>query len=179
MAVTKAQKTEIKNDLVECFKKAKSAVFSQYQGTNVKNIRDLRKKLRGGNAEFKVARKTLIAIAAKEAGCPEVPEALLVGQVGVAFSYGDEVAGAKTVNDFAKTVESIKIIGAFFEGKYLDAASAKVIASLPSRDQLLAQLVGVLKGPISGFHGTLHGVLSGFVRTVDALRAKKEGAPTA
>ncbi len=176
MAVTKAQKTVIKDDLVECFKKAKSAVFSQYDGTNVKNIRDLRKKLRGGNAEFKVARKTLIAIAAKEAGCPEVPEALLAGQVGVAFSYGDEVTAAKTVHDFAKSVDSVKIIGALFEGKYLSGAEAKVIASLPGREQLLAQLVGVLKGPISGFHGTLHGVLSKFVRTVEAVRAKKEGA---
>lgn len=179
MAVTKAQKKETLHELVDCFKKAKSVVFGQYQGTNVKNIRDLRKKLRAGNAEFKVARKTLIALAAKEAGAGEVPESLLDGQVGVAFCYGDEVIGAKTMNDFGKDVESVKIIGAFFEGKFIDGPQAKVIAALPGREQLLAQLVGTLKAPISGFHGTLHSVLSGFVRAMDAVRAKKEATPAA
>lgn len=179
MAVTKVQKQEILKELVDSFKKSKSAVFGQYQGTNVKNIRALRKKLRENNAEFKVARKTLIALAAKEAGFPEVPESLLDGQIGIAFSNGDAIIGAKTLHDFGKDVESIKIIGAFFEGKYLDAASAKIIASLPGREQLLAQLVGMLKGPISGFHGTLHGILSGFVRAIDAVRQKKEATTAA
>lgn len=177
MAVTKQQKQAILKELVESFKSAKSVVFSQYQGTNVKNMRMLRKKLTEQKVDFTVARKTLIRLAAKEAGFGDIPEGYLDGPIGVAFANGDAVAPSKIIHDFNKETETVKIVGAIFEGAFMNAKDATVIASLPSREVLLGRLVGVMKSPISGFHGVLHGLLRNFVYTLSEVA--KKTAPSA
>jgi large subunit ribosomal protein L10 len=173
MPVTKQQKKDILADLEKSFEGAKSVVFSQYQGTKVKDMRELRKKLRAENVMFKVARKTLMEIAAKKIGFNEIPSSFMQGPIGLAFGMKDEVAPARIVHEFAKTHETVKLVGAIFEGKLYAEAEAKAIASLPGREVLLAKLMGSMKAPISGFYSVLHGVLSGFVRTLDGYSKKK------
>lgn len=173
MPITKAQKKQMLAELVESFKGAKSVVFSQYQGTNVKNMRTLRKKLREQGVMYNVARKTLVEIAAKEVGIGELPAGFLEGAIGIAFATKDSVAPAKVLHEVGKEVETIKIVGAWFEGKCISAAETKAIATLPSREVLLARLVGSMKSPISGFHGVLHGLLSNFVRAVSEVQKKR------
>jgi len=175
MAVTKAKKQEQLAELIEDFKAAKSVVFSQYQGTSVKAMENLRSKLRENEVEFKVARKTLVKLAAKEAGFGDLDPSVLEGAVGLAFAKNDEVIGAKTLHDLGKDVETLKIIGAIFEGKCLNAAMAQQIAQLPGRQVLLTQLVGLMMSPISGFHGVLHGVMRSFVCALSEV-AKKKGS---
>ncbi len=172
MPVTKQQKTESLAELVKSFEGAKTVVFTQYQGTRVKEMRELRKKLTGAKVGLKVARKTLMSIAAKQVGFSEVPASFLEGPIALAFGMGDEIAAAKIIHEFAKTHETIKIVGAIFEGKLLSAAEAKVIAMLPGREALLGQLVGLLKSPIAGFHGVLHGLLRNFVYTLSEIQKK-------
>lgn len=173
MAVTRQKKEQILKELTDNFKKAKSVVFSQYTGTNVKNMRDLRKKLREKKVAFKVAKKTLMKIAAKDAGFPEIPGDFMEGPVGLAFAMEDNIAPAKTLYEFGKTAETVKIIGAIFEGKFIDAAQAKEIAMLPGREVLLAKLVGCLNAPISGFHAVLHGLMRNFVYALSEVAKKK------
>lgn len=173
MAVTKQQKAQTLADLKKAFKEAKSVVFTQYQGTNVKNIRELRKKLRGSKVSLKVARKTLMALAAKDAGFSEIPAEFLVGPVALAFGAEDAIAPAKIIHEFGRTVETVKITGAVFEGKLIPAEEARAIAMLPSREVLLARLVGSMKSPITGFHAVLHGLLRNFVYALSEVQKKK------
>jgi large subunit ribosomal protein L10 len=174
MPVTKQKKEEIIAELVDLFKNSKSVVFSDYQGISVKDIQELRSKLREKDSQFKVAKKTLIKIAAKDAGFDEIPEEGMVGQVGVAFSMGDEIAAAKTIYDFSKTHEAIKLLSAFMEGRALTHAEAMELAQIPGKEELLAKLVGSMNAPISGFHGVLYSLMRTFVGVVDAYREKVE-----
>lgn len=173
MAVTKQQKTQILDELIENFKAAKSVVFNQYQGSTVKDMRELRRALRAGKVKFKIARKTLMLIAAEKAGFKEIPAETMQGPIGLAFGMEDEIAPLKIAHDFGKLHEKVKITGAIFEGKLLSAAEAKVIATLPGREMLLAKLVGCLKSPIAGFHGVLYGLLRNFVYCLSEIQKKK------
>jgi large subunit ribosomal protein L10 len=177
MAVTKEQKKEILADLIEKFKKAKSVAFAENKGLTVGELAELRGGLRAKNAEMKVAKKTLVKLAAKEVGY-EVPDEVLVGAVGTVFSYDDVVAGAKSVNDFAKKHPKVDLLGGLMDGKVLLLAEIKTLASLPSKEELIAKLLYMLKYPITGFHGVLKGTMAGFVRVLDGI-AKKAPAPAA
>lgn len=173
MAITKKKKEEVLKDLTQNFEKAKSVVFSQYQGTNVKNMRELRKRLRASKVNFKVAKKTLMTLAAKKVGFDQIPDNLMQGAIGLAFGMEDSIAPAKIVHEFGKVAPTVKLLGAIFEGKLIDEAAAKIIASLPSRKVLLTKLVGCLKSPISGFHAILHGLLRNFVYVLSEIQKKK------
>lgn len=173
MPVTRKQKQETLASLINSFKEAKTVVFAQYQGTNVKDIKLLRKKLREQKVGFKVARKTLMKLAAKERGFAEIPADFLQGPIGLAFGMGDEIAPAKTLHEFGKDHETIKMTGAIFEGKLIGAAEIKAIASLPAKEALLSSLVSLLKSPISGFHGVLHALLRNFVYVMSEVQKKK------
>lgn len=173
MAVTKQKKEEVIAELVDLFKNSKSVVFSDYQGISVKDVQDLRRKLRENDSKFKVAKKTLIKLAAKDAGFPEIPEEALEGQVGVAFSMGDEIAAAKTLYDFSKSNDAVKLLSAFMEGEALSKEQTLELARIPGKDELLAKMVGSMKSPISGFHGVLYSLLRSFVGVVDAYRESK------
>ncbi len=180
MAITKEKKEKIVSELTDLFKNSKSVVFSDYKGISVKEIQDLRRKLTENESNFKVAKKTLIQRAAKDAGFPEIPEEALEGQVGVAFSMGDEIAAAKTLYDFSKSNDAIKLLSAFMEGETLTKEQTLELAKIPGKEELLAKMVGSMKSPISGFHGVLYSLLRSFVGVVDAYRESKpaeEAAP--
>lgn len=139
-------------------------------------MRGLRRRLRDVNVQFKVARKTLMERAAKDVGLGEIPKGFMEGPIGLAFAMGDTIAGARIVHDFGKEAETVKMVGLYFEGKFLSGADAKAIATLPSREVLLARLVGSLKSPISGFHGILHGLLRNFVYCLSEVHRKRNTA---
>ena len=118
-------------------------------------------------------------LSVKNASLPEIPEDLMEGPVGAAFGYEDVVVPVKVLNNFSKEFDALNILGGLVEGKYITKEEAIELAKLPSRDELLAKLVGVLKAPISGFHGVLSGVLRNFVGVVSAYQEKKgKDAPT-
>jgi len=174
MAITKQKKEEIVAELQDLFSNAKSIVFSDYKGINVKDFGTLRGKLHENDVNFKVAKKTLIKIAAEKAGFKDLPKEFLEGQVGTAFGMGDEVAAAKTLYEFSKKHESIKLLGALMEGRNLSQEETLQLAKIPGKDELLAKLVGSMKSPISGFHGTLYALLRNFVGVVGAYKDKLE-----
>lgn len=176
MAVTKEKKQEILADLIEKFKKAKSVAFAENKGLTVLELGELRGGLRAKSAEMKVAKKTLVKLAAKEVGY-EIPDEILTGAVGTVFGYDDVVAGAKVVNDFAKKHPKVGLLGGLLDGKVLFLAEIKSLASLPSKEELLAKLLYMLKYPITGFHGVLKGTLLGFVRVLDGIAKKAPVAP--
>ena len=176
MPLTRQQKDELVAKLAEQMKAAKSVIFADYLGLSVSEISDLRAKMREQGVQFTVAKKTLLRLAAKEAGFGEVSPEVMEGPVGAAFSMEDEVAAAKLIHTAAKKNENLKLRGGLFEGRILSVDEAKQLAQIPSKEELLAKFVYLVKSPIQGFHGVLNNTISGFVRVLDAVKEQKEKA---
>ena len=156
-------------ELVEDFKSADATVVTEYRGLTVTSIKALRRSL-GADTKYKVAKNTLVKIAAKEAGV-EVDDALLTGPTAVAFVKGDSVAAAKSLKNFQKENPFLVIKGGVFEGKQVTTAEIMKLADLESREVLLAKLAGAMKASMAKA-----------ARAFDALRIKREaeaGAPAA
>lgn len=156
-------------ELVEDFKSADATVVTEYRGLTVTAIKELRRSL-GVGTKYKVAKNTLVKIAAKEAGV-EVADSLLTGPTAVAFVQGDSVAAAKSLKNFQKENPFLIIKGGIFEGKAVTTAEIMKLADLESREVLLAKLAGAMKASMAKA-----------ARAFDALRIKREaesGAPAA
>lgn len=175
MPITKVQKEEILKALVDNMKQAKSVVFADYQGMSVKEVKEMRSKMREKGVSFQVAKKTLLKLAAKEAGySDEIPVESIFGPIGAAFSMEDELAGAKMIHEISKKNDKLKLRGALFEGKALSVAQTKQLAMLSSKEELISKFIYVIKSPIQGFHGVLNNTIAGFVRVLDAIKEKQE-----
>lgn len=174
MPITRAQKEQMLSELTKLFEKSKAVFFSDYRGLPVKSIQKLRRELRAKNVHYGVSKKTLIRLAAKKIGYDSIPEEILEGPVAVSVSLDDALSAAKILYTLSKEFPQIRLLGGLFEQKVLTAAEAKKYALLPSREELLAKLVFLLKSPIQGFHGVLSNVLASFVRVMNAYKEKKQ-----
>lgn len=151
MAVTKAQKTEILAELKEKLQKAKSVMFAHYIGMTVSDVSTLRSDLKKGQAEMKVAKKTLMQLATKELNMPEPSDELLDGPVACIFSFEDPLTGAQIAFKFAKTHKQVELIGGIFDGKLISKEEAMAIAQIPGREALLGMFMAMSNGPLSSF----------------------------
>ena len=167
---TKAQKQVILNQLAENLAKQQAMVFVDYKGLKVKDMLDLRERLKQVGSKLVVAKKTLLSRVMKEKGIG-IDLKGMAGQIGAIFAFEDSLAPMKTTNTFAKTNENLKIVGGYFENEIQSAATIVAIASLPGREELLAKLVGTLAAPISGLASVLQGNIKGLVYVL-AQRAK-------
>ncbi len=153
MAVTKAQKVSILENLKESIKNAKSISFTTNNWLTVEEITNLRKSLREVNSTFTLAKKTLIKIAFKEVYNVEIDDSILPGQIAVVCSNDDAVSAMGKVNEFIKEFKKDpKVVWAwsYFEWEIKNAEDTKVIASIPSRETLLGRLVWSMQSPIAG-----------------------------
>ncbi len=165
MPKTRSQKSEAVAELATALKGAKSAAFSDYQGMSVQKITALRKKMHVEGVEYIVAKKTLLTIAAKEAGF-EIDFKTLPGMLGIAVATQDEMAPSKLIGDAGKD-QPIKLVGGIFEGQVVDQDYIVKLSQLPSKSQLLGQLLNVINGPTSAL-----------ARLLNAYREQKEaGTP--
>lgn len=171
MATTRQQKEETLKEITADMAEAKGVVFVDLHGLTVEQSQELRRSLREKGVKTKVAKKTLIVIAGKENGL-EIDKAMLDGQIAVAFSMEDEVTAAQELYKMGKKNEKIKLVGGVFEGKVADQVMINQIAQLPTREELLAKLVGSMKAPISGFHAVSRNVISGFVQVCKQISEK-------
>ncbi|MCU0653709.1 MAG: 50S ribosomal protein L10 [Candidatus Pacebacteria bacterium] len=169
MAITRKRKEEIVKELGVKLSKQKSIVFADFTGLRVKDMADLKSKLRAGNAEMKVAKKTLMKVAFKEKGINVDPKAL-AGEVALVMGYGDEVAPAKLVWEFSKTNDKIKILGGLLENNVLAAEQVLSLAKLPSKKELHAMLVGTISAPSRNFVGVLQGNIRGLVTVLSKIK---------
>lgn len=153
--------------LVEDFKSSDATVVTEYRGLTVTAIKELRRLL-GVGTKYKVAKNTLVKIAAKEAGV-DFADSLLTGPTAVAFVKGDSIAAAKSLKNFQKENPFLIIKGGIFEGKAVTTAEIMKLADLESREVLLSKLAGAMKASMAKA-----------ARAFDALRIKREaesGAP--
>ncbi|MFH2056451.1 MAG: 50S ribosomal protein L10 [bacterium] len=160
-------------ELSELFKGAPSVAVTDYVGLTVEKMTDLRKQLRDAKIKYLVAKNTLLRLAATEAGRGDLNEHL-VGPTAIAFGGEDVGQMAKILYDFGKTNEKPEIRAIHVEGTLYVDADVERIAKLPSRDQLIAQAIGMITAPLQQFVGTLNGVLQQFVLTIEAIKDKAE-----
>jgi large subunit ribosomal protein L10 len=160
-------------ELKELLSGSKGVVLVNYCGLTVAEDTDLRRKMREAGVKYMVAKNTFVRIAAKDAGI-EGLEGMLEHNTALAFSAEDPVAPAKIASEFAKDHKALEIKGGILDGKVIGLDEIKALAELPSREELLAKLVGSMQAPISGFVNVLHGTLRNLVYVLDAVRQKKE-----
>ena len=179
MAVTKEQKREQLEELKVKFGEASSILFAHYIGMSVADVSKLRKKLREAGAEMKVAKKTLMKLAAQEKGLPVPDDSMMTGPVACIFSTNDPTAGAQAAFAFSKEHPQVAFLGGIFEGKLLNKQSAMALATIPSRQVLLATFAGMLRSPLQKFASICSSPLSGFARAVKELEKKGGLTPAA
>ncbi len=174
MPKTREQKKEILEGLKDKISRSKSVIFTKFNGLQVKENEELRNALREENSEYLVAKKTLFGIALKENGIEDVDVKSFDGRVAAVFGYEDEVAPAKLVDKFMSANEGkIEFVGGVMENKFIDAVQVKQLASLPSKQELYAKIVGSMNAPVSGFVNVLAGNLRGLVTVLKAIEEKK------
>lgn len=152
MAVTKARKSEILSSLEAHLKDAQAVAFTSNQKLTVLEVSKMKSELRAENGVYIVAKKTLIRLAMKNVLGVDLNIDTLPGAVAILIAKGDKVAPLGIVNKYAqelKKEEKIKFVGGYIDGRLLDAAEATKLASLPSREVLLAKLLGSMMSPLS------------------------------
>lgn len=166
-----------KQEKIEYFKsqieKAKVAVVTNFSGLSVEEITKLRRALQKENADYTVTKNTLVKLAAKGTEF-EALEPACKGPVALAFGFGDEVAAAKVCANFIKETKKGEILGAVLNGNLLSAEEAKALATLPSRDELYAKMLGCVNSPVTGIVGSVNAVMSSLVRAIDAVAKQKQ-----
>jgi large subunit ribosomal protein L10 len=169
---TKKQRTGTIDTLEKEFRDAKGIYLADNNKISVAQVTKLRADIRKKGMRFLVVKNSLAKIAAKRSGNESI-ENFFKGPTGVFIATADAVAPAKIIRDFQKVNKDLlNIKAALVDGALFDALQVLKLADIPSREVLLAQLLGCLKAPMGNFAGTLGGILTKFVRTLDAVKEK-------
>ncbi len=171
-----AEKAAKVSELTQKMAGAKAIYLADFTGLDVAAVTDLRSKLRHASVEYEVVKNRLAKRAAQEAGIAGL-DRFFVGPTAIAFAGNDPVEPAKILQKFIDAGGKITIKSGLVDGQVISADQFKALATLPSRDQLLAQVVRAVQGPLSGLAGALSGLLRNLVGVVDAIEKKqREGA---
>ncbi|GIG54839.1 50S ribosomal protein L10 [Demequina activiva] len=161
-------------EIADRFRESNAVIVTEYRGLSVPQLAELRSNLRGA-ATYRVAKNTLTALAAKEAGVEGLDD-LFVGPTAIAFVTGDPVEAAKGLKEFSKTNDALVLKGGVLDGNVLSASEIQKLADLESREVLLAKAAGAFKASLFGAAYMFQAPLAQAARAVDALRAKQEEA---
>jgi large subunit ribosomal protein L10 len=171
------QKEQAIAELKERIEASQIAVLTQYKGIDAEMVTALRKQLRDGDVTYKVYKNKLALRVLDELGLNDAAQ-YLDGPTAWAFSE-DPVAPAKIIKDFAKEAEMLSMAGGILDGAVVGPDQLKALADLPSKDQLLAQLVGTIAAPLRNMVGVLNAVPRNLVNVIDQIQKQKEGEAAA
>ncbi len=172
MPKTRVQKEEILSKLTDRLGRSQGVVLVGTQAVKVDEIEQIRDGLYEHGLQFQVAKNSLLKRALEETKT-DVPAELLDQPLALIYSYADPVAAARLLMPFTKDIENLKVLGGIVDGNFVTAAQVEALAKLPSREQLLGQLVGTLQAPLSGFVNVLAGNIRGLVNVLSAVRDSK------
>lgn len=173
MPKSKQQKQETVAALEQGLKAAKAVVFANFQGLTVAQSENLRSEARKENVQMLAAKKTLVKRSLDSMGISGVDPKIFAGGVATFMATTDEVAAARVVHTFAKKHDVVAIFGGVLEGKFIDAAMVKSLASLPSKKELLSKMVGSLNAPISGFVQVNAAIVRSLFNVLNAYKDKQ------
>ena len=166
------EKEQLVSELTDKIRSAKALYYTDFTGLNVKRMTELRRRLRRAGVEYVVIKNTLALRAVNDSGV--TGSAKLKGPTGIVVG-NDAVAAAKVLADFAKENEQRPgVKGGLLDGRFIDTAQVKQLASMPSREQMLAELGAGFMSPMAAFVGALNGVLYMFAGALEALRTQRE-----
>ena len=169
----RTDKEQLVSELKEKIESATALYYTDFTGLNVKRMTELRRRLRRAGVEYVVIKNTLALRAVNESG---LAGSRLRGPTGIVVGK-DAVAAAKVLSDFAKENEQKpEVKGGLLDGRAIQPAQVQQLASLPSREQLLAELGAGLMSPMAAFAGAMNGLLYMFAGALDALKTQREGA---
>lgn len=166
-------KTQVIEELAAKLATAKAAFLADYRGLTVDEVNELRGKLRETGVEYRVVKNTLLRLAAKDTSFACLDEHLK-GPTAIAIAQEDPVAPAKVLSDYAKASKVFELKTAVLDGKLLSSDDIKALADLPSRDVLLAKMLGSINAPVSNFVGVLAAVPRSLVQVLGAIKDQKD-----
>jgi len=169
MPLNKVQKKKIINDLKEIIDKQKIFFFVDLKGLKVKDLSNLKKRLKKVDSQLKVSKKTLLKIGLKEKGI-DLDIKKLEGEIASIFGFKDEILPAKITYQFSLENKNIKILGGYFSGKVMGAEEIITLAQLPTKEELLGRLVGSILAPVSNFVYILNYNIKGLVYALSAIK---------
>lgn len=175
MPVTREKKAELIEEYRQLVRKSGALVFTNYRGTSVKQINSLRGKLKDSGGSYVVTKNTLLGIALEQEGRIS-PDALLKGPNGVVFTGEDIAKSVTALKDWIKDAKIVEITGALLENSPLDAAGAEKLSDLPTKEQVLASILGTISGPARSLVTVINGPGSGLVRVINAWVEKQKEA---
>ena len=170
------EKVKSISEFEDLVKESNSIFLADFTGLDVENMNALRDRFHAQGAEILVMKNTLAKIALHNAGIQNL-DPYLNGPNAFAFGHDDPAMPARIMFDFAKEHDMPKIRSCILEGQLFGPEKIKLIKDLPTKDQILAQLLGQLQAPVSNFVGVLNEILRGFVVVIDAIIEKKGGHP--
>ncbi|MBO6087405.1 50S ribosomal protein L10 [bacterium] len=169
---TKAFKSEKIDAIKAKAEKAQVAVLTEYKGYSVEEITNLRRALQKEGGDYMVTKNTLAKVALKGTEFEVLAESL-TGPIAIAFGFEDQVSPAKTVAKFIKDTKKGEIVGGALDGKLLSAKDVEELAKLPSKEELIAKILGSINSPASGIVGSINAVMAQLTRAMAAVRDQK------
>lgn len=170
-----AQNQEMLANIKADLENASAVWVVDYRGLTVKEIQALRRSIREADAQMKVYKNTLVHLALEQNEMPSIDD-MLAGPNAFVFSGSDVAASAKAVKNFAKDNENLEIKGGIMDGAVIAAAEVEAIASLPSREELIASIAGAISGVARGLATAINGVPRGLAQVTKAVADQKEAA---
>ena len=175
MAISREAKEQAVTQLTDDLGRIKLAVMTDYRGLTVREVEELRETLRAQGITYRVTKNTLLRLATQNnPALAGIDPQSFNGPMALAMGFDDEVAPARIIFQYAKAHEALEIVGAITaDGQVLDASQVKALANLPTREQLIAQVVGTIAAPLTGFVGVMSGNLRSIVYLLNALQEQK------
>lgn len=170
------RKAAMLEELKDRMERSSIAISAEYRGLTVAQLTELRRALRPANVEVKVIKNTVASMAAAQAGHPEMAK-IFQGPTAVAFGLGDPIAPVKLLTEYmrARRVQ-LNIVGGYLQGTVLDRAGVESLATMPSKEQLIADVIGKLQSPLYGLAGLINAPITQFARLLNARAEQLEGA---
>ena len=172
--LTRSQKEELAEELTQKIADSKAVVICDYKGLKVDELKSVREALRENGGEMLITKKTLIQIALEQAKI-DLDVRKMEGQIAIVHG-GDEISSPKALYEFSKDNDNLKILAGALEKKAISDIEVINLAKLPSKDELLARVVGSIKAPMNGFVQVLSGNLKKFVYALNAIKESKDNA---
>lgn len=173
--MARPEKERIVHELVEKLSRSNVVILTDYRGLKVSDLNELRKRLRTAGVEYQVAKNTLTRIAARQLGRTAI-ERDLEGPTALALGYQDPVDAAKALSEYMRTSRLLSVKAALLGDRRLSAEEVTRLAELPPREQLRAEVVGALQGPLAALVGVLNGLLTNVVYAIDQRVQQRQPA---
>jgi large subunit ribosomal protein L10 len=178
LAITKEHKNELVSSYTEWTNKSEGLILTEYTGLTMKQIDDLRGRIREAGGEFHIVKNTLAKVALQNAGI-QVDDEMFSGSTAIVFAFKDAPALVKIINDYGRTVDIVKIKGGYLDRKLINADQTRSLAELPPLSILRAQLLGALVAPASKLVRTLNEPARSLAGVLKAYAEKDNASPAA